>query len=486
MTSRVPARVIVGVAPDLVGMSHLADQLEAEAFLPGTRALDHAVAAAAQDDDPRPLAVVLPMTSPRLIVRALRNPDVDRLAVYHWPGSRPGAALQVALRAVLSFVDLVITPEDPASAVRLGADPDRVALCSEDVLTRLVNEPRRTETSPAKIEALASVALDAAQLTGALRLAELVAPDRGVNVVNYHRILPIDEHRSYGRPQMALPAPVFEAQLAMFERNRGFAPLTDVRDAQQRDRVAITFDDGYEDNFRVALPLLQRFGAPACIFVVTGLIDQDEELWWDAVGRALFEYWRAGATQPLPEVLRAHAAGLERTRSEGEAQQIITDALSALNDVDQDTRDAAIAAAAALTATPPRRTMMTWDEVSRMNDAGVDFGSHTRSHVCLDEVPEAQALDELFGAQSDLEAKVPDAHKITALPRGKLGPLNERQLDEAFDAVMTTEAGVNSSTDDSLFVKRRDGKMLTLRGRHHPAKLRLELTGLLDRLRALR
>jgi len=33
-------------------------------------------------------------------------------------------------------------------------------------------------------------------------------------------------------------------------------------------------------------------------------------------------------------------------------------------------------------------------------------------------------------------------------------------------------------------VRRRDGRMLTLAGRHHPAKLRLELSGWVDRLRA--
>ena len=37
--------------------------------------------------------------------------------------------------------------------------------------------------------------------------------------------------------------------------------------------VAITFDDGYRDNFEFALPELQRVGFSATVFVVAGLID---------------------------------------------------------------------------------------------------------------------------------------------------------------------------------------------------------------------
>lgn len=44
-------------------------------------------------------------------------------------------------------------------------------------------------------------------------------------------------------------------------------------------KVALTFDDGYEDFYRNAFPVLQRYGFIACVFVVTGYIGKESD--WD-------------------------------------------------------------------------------------------------------------------------------------------------------------------------------------------------------------
>jgi hypothetical protein len=52
--------------------------------------------------------------------------------------------------------------------------------------------------------------------------------------------------------------------------------------------VALTFDDAYHGVLEFALPLLQRFAAPATVFVATGYAREDGEdevtgrrYWWD-------------------------------------------------------------------------------------------------------------------------------------------------------------------------------------------------------------
>ena len=50
--------------------------------------------------------------------------------------------------------------------------------------------------------------------------------------------------------------------------------------------AVITFDDGYADNFENALPVLQRFNAPATVFVITGDVG-GRGVVWDEAGEDL-------------------------------------------------------------------------------------------------------------------------------------------------------------------------------------------------------
>jgi peptidoglycan/xylan/chitin deacetylase (PgdA/CDA1 family) len=47
--------------------------------------------------------------------------------------------------------------------------------------------------------------------------------------------------------------------------------------------IALTFDDGYACNAEVAAPILDRFAAPATIFLAKGGLAGSAEFWWDAL-----------------------------------------------------------------------------------------------------------------------------------------------------------------------------------------------------------
>src|ERR1044072_6419467 len=48
----------------------------------------------------------------------------------------------------------------------------------------------------------------------------------------------------------------------------------------RRRFVCLTFDDGYRDNARYALPVLQKYDAPFAIYIPTSFADRAGELWW--------------------------------------------------------------------------------------------------------------------------------------------------------------------------------------------------------------
>lgn len=77
--------------------------------------------------------------------------------------------------------------------------------------------------------------------------------------------------------------------------------------------IAITFDDGYADNVKTALPILEAHGLPATVFVVSGAIGTRDAFWWDLLTRVLLE------TPVLPEALTLTAGGQVRTWNLGAA-----------------------------------------------------------------------------------------------------------------------------------------------------------------------
>ena len=67
--------------------------------------------------------------------------------------------------------------------------------------------------------------------------------------------------------------------------------------------VVITFDDGYANNFHLARPLLECYGIPATVFVITGYLDGEHEFWWDELETLLLH------PGTLPERLRLGIEG---------------------------------------------------------------------------------------------------------------------------------------------------------------------------------
>ncbi len=103
----------------------------------------------------------------------------------------------------------------------------------------------------------------------------------------------------------------FEEHLALLSGRARVVPLAEIvtrlRERRSvRGLVAITFDDGYADNLTTALPLLERYAAPATFFVVSGRIP----FWWDRMAALPLDGARFrelyAELQPLPNDENQH------------------------------------------------------------------------------------------------------------------------------------------------------------------------------------
>ena len=100
--------------------------------------------------------------------------------------------------------------------------------------------------------------------------------DSRVVVLCYHSI-----HTSL--PFASASPDLFRAQLEWLTDTCDVVPLVDVPalarvPRRSRPAVAITFDDGYRDNYSHAFPILEDFGARATFFLTVGVVEGDLHL----------------------------------------------------------------------------------------------------------------------------------------------------------------------------------------------------------------
>lgn len=90
-------------------------------------------------------------------------------------------------------------------------------------------------------------------------------------VLLYHRI--VNKNSTVGKHKIYVWEKDFEKQL-LYLKNNGFETITfeDLMVNPTMDlhkKVVLTFDDGYEDNYRLLFPLLKKYGFKAVIYLVT-------------------------------------------------------------------------------------------------------------------------------------------------------------------------------------------------------------------------
>ena len=237
---------------------------------------------------------------------------------------------------------------------------------------------------------------------------------RGV-VLLYHRIDDTPDVHGLGMPEA-----VFDAQLQWLRAECHIMPLDELLSAPHEQlperAVALTFDDGYEDNLLVAAPLLQRHQAPAAFFLTSRWLADHGEYWWDTLERLLL------LTSSIPAVLDISIAGARVRLATGSAEERLAahwrlhDALVHASLEERERVVDALRSWAGGGA--PRVRPMMADGVRQLATLpGVTIGAHTVNHLALPDQRSGQ-LFELMECQADLRRVTGQPIDLFAYPYG--------------------------------------------------------------------
>lgn len=180
-------------------------------------------------------------------------------------------------------------------------------------------------------------------------------PRRWGRVITYHSVTELE-------------VPYFEAQVKMLKESYTVVSLEElvkgVQEGTLEDRcVAVTFDDGFLDNYTNAFPVLQRYGIPATFFVSTQFIDESG----NAESEARF----------CTEQLRV-----------------------------------------------PWCPAMNWGQLKEMKDMGCAVGSHTLGHTRLAGLGAEELTEEVVGSKDRIEGVMGEPCPVFAHPFGRWNDLD--------------------------------------------------------------
>jgi peptidoglycan/xylan/chitin deacetylase (PgdA/CDA1 family) len=227
----------------------------------------------------------------------------------------------------------------------------------------------------------------------------IIDPRPKLSVLLYHRVMP---EVKKNKLNTVVSIAAFEKQIDQLSCKYRIVSLAEAISGVGSDktRVALTFDDGYWDNYEIAFPILKKKGIPATFFITTDYIDE----------KARFSDNRV------------------INKKTGQPYEFIKD------------------------------RFMTWSEAKRMGDAGMEIGAHGVTHDSLTAMSIDAARREIFDSKSIIEKNIGKPCNHFSFPFGSRRDYNDCLVDivreAGFKRCMLNIHGYNYDDDKEFCLKR--------------------------------
>jgi len=285
-------------------------------------------------------------------------------------------------------------------------------------------------------------------------------------VMMYHRVLPASHRdRKFEQPGMYVAPETFAMHLHVLKEHFSFVQLDDWLLATSRGApvpqraCAITFDDGWRDNYEYAFPLLESAQAPATIFLVADAVGTQYAFWPNQLIRLLKDTAVEMDQAPLPLWLK-HLIVSIRERN-GVAMNGPLEDMSIIDQIVvacKNTRSDAemLEALRESRSSNEERDLFDWDEARHMLRSGlVRFGSHTRRHTRLiPNLNDELVDDEITGSKLIIEEHLGSAPSLFCYPNGDCSPAAVTKVRSLYAGAVTTARGWNSVKTDRHLLRR--------------------------------
>lgn len=296
-------------------------------------------------------------------------------------------------------------------------------------------------------------------------------------ILMYHRIADVENDPW----DLAVKPDLFKQHLEVLSQFDEVLPLQDLSESITRKNrrnkaIALTFDDGYRDNYYEAQKWLLHYNIPATFFIASGYINSNREFWWDELERLLltpgqlpklfhlknkgfkwdlgeddvllkedyikFKTWKVGKQIPT----KRHSLYLKLweiiSRCSHEEQVNIMSYVSEWAGLNKPKRNSYLP--------------LTREELVRLSRCDIiDIGGHTCHHPKLSELPIATQRKELFDCKKSLETWIGKGVSTFSYPHGDYNQDTLKLIKEAgFQFAYTTKGQIADDKQPAYLLPR--------------------------------
>ena len=273
------------------------------------------------------------------------------------------------------------------------------------------------------------------------------------------------------RPQ--LDVRLFDAILGKLSKSYDFVSMDRVlasitgKSEPMKNSICLTFDDGYSNNFREALPVLEKYEAPGTFYVTSGNPVTREPFWFDRLDYVLQEAARQGAELEIggrrfdfesdkrEDVSRKYVELRKFAKRQFPREQEFVDSL---NDLAEKAEEMTGKALKSIFEEDHWSRIVTPDELSQYaSHPLVTIGSHTVNHLRLSFASSESIASELEESKTKLEAWTGRPVLHFAYPNGDFDNRSIQAVrDAGYATAVTSDAGVNRVGQNPLSMPRLD------------------------------
>ena len=251
--------------------------------------------------------------------------------------------------------------------------------------------------------------------TGLLALARQWVRSHGAIVLTFHRVLSDQAVAQTCSPAgLIVRERTFESLLRFVTDHYCIFDLGTGSPTASPDRVqvAVTFDDGWEDNASTAFPIACRLEVPFTIFICPKLMDMPTPFWPEQIV-ALFR--SADSAEGVNRIVNLLTScqypewASAVASANGDGCDVLIERLKSLPAEERRRLLQSLLSGGRAQEDNANRTVdrtMSWSQVIELQKAGVTFGSHTQGHEILTLVPLTKAEQEVSDSKAAIEERM--------------------------------------------------------------------------------